>query len=227
MMRPWDLRAHTFLSEVVPKWLAVHGQHDHEELKIHGVPTREVEALRYQQLATPSVAGPDGIALATPSSRRWLVVGGADCDASARQLAELIDAARSNGIEREFVVKWHPQCRQPDDLVGANIEWTSRPLHEIARTVNAALMVGSAAPLDTYLAGVPSCSLSEPSGLSMTPIEEDDFFHLAVDAVDAVRWLASADHRRNAQPPISRYFLLDNRLSRWRTFISDTMSASK
>ncbi|MFM8508628.1 MAG: hypothetical protein ACKOBR_13260, partial [Actinomycetota bacterium] len=31
MMRPWDLRAHTFLSEVAPQCLAVHGQHDHDE----------------------------------------------------------------------------------------------------------------------------------------------------------------------------------------------------
>jgi len=226
MMRPWDLRAHTFLSEVSPRCLAVHGQHDYDELRHYDIPLFEVEALRYQQLdATTTVAGAR-LVPAMSQDRRWLVVGGADCDASAEQLAELLNAASSNDIERRLVVKWHPQCQRPDELVQASIEWSSQPLHELARSVDAALMVGSAAPLDTYLAGIPSCSFAETSGLSMTPIDEDEFFHLAVDGADAVQWLVAADQRRNEHPPVSRYFHLDQRLTRWRALVVDMMSST-
>ncbi|NBY57356.1 MAG: hypothetical protein EBQ57_03335 [Actinobacteria bacterium] len=62
MMRPWDLRAHTFLYEHSPKYLALHGPHDRSELEptIHQAARRskrqpteiiEVEALRYQHLS--------------------------------------------------------------------------------------------------------------------------------------------------------------------------------
>jgi len=225
MMRPWDLRAHTFLSEVPPRCLAVHGQHDHDELHQRGVRLVHVEALRYQQLGDAAEVAGRRAASTTPRDRRWLVVGGADCQASAKQLADLINAATSNGIERKLVVKWHPQCRRPNDLVHPFLEWSNQPLHELARSVDAALMVGSAAPLDTYLAGVPSCSFAEISGLSMTPIEEGDFFHLAIDATDAVHWLAAADSRRNESPPVSRYFNTDERLLRWHALVGDVMTS--
>jgi len=226
MMRPWDLRAHTFLSEVAPQCLAVHGQHDHDELQQRGVALHHVEALRYQQLGDATTDSGEPSALLEPQQRRWLVVGGADCQASAKQLAELLKAMGAVAVERKLVVKWHPQCRRPENLAYPFIEWTNQQLHELTCSVDAALMVGSAAPLDTYLTGLPSCSFAEPSGLSMTPIEQDDFFHLAEDGADAVRWMASVDHRRNESPSVSRFFNLDHQLPRWRTLVGDVLRSA-
>jgi surface carbohydrate biosynthesis protein (TIGR04326 family) len=214
MMRPWDLRAHTFLAEHAPAYLAVHGSHDRAELDRYGSSIVEVEALRYQHLGDRDADGAHNIATTTDGIPVWLVVGGAECAASARELQRFLAAVATSGARRHIVVKWHPQCTAPahDDAFVV----VDRPLREAFRGANAAFMVGSAAPLDAYLAGVPSCSLASPSGLSMTPLDEDDYFHVAADADDAVSWLASAERRRNDNPPVDRYFIVDARLVRWR-----------
>ena len=211
MMRPWDLRAHTFLAEHTPRYLAVHGAHDRAELAGYGSTIVEVEALRYQHLANRDI---DGVRTSPDDVPTWLVVGGADCAASQQELQRFLVAVARRGAGRRIVVKWHPQCTAP--APDAAFVVTDRPLREVFRGANAAFMVGSAAPLDAYLAGIPSCSLASMSGLSTTPVEEDDFFHVAVDADDAVSWLSVADSRRNDDPPVRRYFIVDASLARWR-----------
>ena len=222
MMRPWDLRAHTFISELPLKRLAVHGPHDASELGRLGTGLVEVEALRYQHLGTePSLS--TSSQSRTDDAGEWLVVGGADCESSLRELKKFSDAMRLRNVNRHIVVKWHPQCGQPVEIETELVTLSSEPLKQLCRGASAALMVGRAAPLDTYLAGVPSCSLEIPSGLAMSPIEEDAFHHVAVDADAAVDWMCQAESRSGFVPPIADYFVIDPLLPKWKSLIEDQL----
>lgn len=218
MMRPWDLRAHTFLAEHTPARLAVHGNHDRAELANSGTALVDVEALRYQYLGRHLVGSPHNEAPNRNDERTWLIVGGAECDTSSRELREFLAKVDERTTGRSLVVKWHPQCAEP--VADGRFTISTQPLREAFKEANAVLMVGSAAPLDAYLAGIPSCSFASPSGLSTTPINEDEYFHVATDADDAVRWLMKADARRNERPPVDHYFIIDPGLPRWRAIIN-------
>ena len=222
MMRPWDLRAHTFLAETPPAHLAVHGPHDVDELSGYETKILDVEALRYQQLGRANTRTASASALSA-ESRTWVVVGGAECEVSAGELRELQDAMTRSGVRRRLIAKPHPQCTgQFDGIVGVDTS-TSHSLSELLAGADAAIVVGSAAPLDSYLAGVPTCSFTDESGFAMTPLDEDDFFHCAASGDDAVAWLTAAEQRHNAEPPVPRYFIIDESLPRWLKLIAEML----
>jgi surface carbohydrate biosynthesis protein (TIGR04326 family) len=221
MMRPWDLRARTFLREYPVSQLAVHGRHDHTELEILGTPLVEVEALRYQHLAVPSSRPATRGASDEPT---WLVVGGGDCERSAAELHELLKAMHQSAVERRVVARWHPQCTAPTDVTLGNVRFTTEPLHELVKHADAAFMVGRAGPLDTYLAGVPSCSLRDESGLAMSPIDENPLHHTATDADDAVNWMLAAEQQQGFTASTEDYFVIDEQLPRWMALVKKLMS---
>ena len=225
MMRPWDLRARSFLGEITPEVLAVHGQHDKEELAPLGVPLTDVEALRYQHLGSSSK--PEiGTHAATPlNNRAWLVVGGAECTQSNNELAEFLAAMSRQSVQRSVVVRWHPQCGTPAMQLPDNVVLTTEPLATVAKQVTGALLVGTAAPLDTYLSGVPSCAFVATSGFAMSPIEENAYFHAATTADDAVRWLQTAEMSAGFVPPVADYFIIDSSLQRWGKLLRSLITA--
>lgn len=217
MMRPWDLRARTFLSEYPVQQLAIHGLHDRTELSSLGVSLVDVEALRYQHLASASRQIEDkskGSDTAT-----WLVVGGGDCENSHSELVDVLTAMRQRGVTRHLVARWHPQCTRPVGEAVQGVEFSVERLNDLARRADVALMVGRAAPLDTYLAGIPSCYLLSSSGLEMSPVEENPGHHAANNADDAVSWMMSAEGRKGFIAPIDDYFVVDDALPRWMSLV--------
>jgi surface carbohydrate biosynthesis protein (TIGR04326 family) len=225
MMRPWDLRARSFLGEITPAVLAVHGQHDKEELAPLGVPLIDVEALRYQHLGSSSK--PElSTQPATPlSNRAWLVVGGAECTQSNNELAEFLAAMSRQSVQRSVVVRWHPQCGAPTMQLPNNVVLTTEPLATVVKKVSGALLVGTAAPLDTYLSGVPSCAFVATSGFAMSPIEENAYFHAAANADDAVNWLQTAERSAGFVAPVADYFVIDSSLQRWGKLLRSLLAA--
>jgi len=222
MMRPWDLRAHTFLAETPPAHLVVHGPHDGDELSGYATKTLNVEALRYQHLGRANTRTAP-VPAQSAENRTWLVVGGAERATSDSEFRELRDAMTRSGVRRRLVAKPHPQhTGQFDGIVGVDSP-ASRSLPELLAGADAAIVVGSAAPLDSYLAGVPTCAFTDESGFAMTPVAEDNFFHYASNGDDAVAWLTAAEKRRNAVPPVSRYFIIDESLPRWLQLIGETI----
>jgi len=217
MMRPWDLRARTFLSEYRVEHLAIHGNHDRAELESLGVPLVEVEALRYQHLA--ATKQPANSERKSPDTRTWLIVGGGDCERSNTELREFLTAMRRQGISRHLVARWHPQCVVPTDSSVAGVRFSTEPLHELVRHADAAIMVGLASPLDTYLSGVPSCYLLGEAGLEMDPIEENAGHHAAASADDAVTWMLAAEQHRGFAASVSDFFVVDEQLPRWMSVI--------
>lgn len=223
MMRPWDLRAHTFLSEHDVKQLAVHGRHDRTELAMHDTDLIDVEALRYQHLGDEPPREPRSTA-ATPTERPWLIVGGGDCELSRSELLSFLQSLRRRSVSRHLVARWHPQCRQPggDEFIG--VTFTSSPLRDLAQQVSAAFMVGRAAPLDTYLMGVPSCYLLDESGLSMSPIDDNESHRAAISSDEAVEWMLTAEQQIVPAVDVSDYFTVDAELPRWLALVNRRVS---
>lgn len=219
MMRPWDLRAHTFLSEHRVGQLAVHGRHDRTELAMHDTELVDVEALRYQHLGDELSREPRSTA-GTPLERSWLIVGGGDCELSRYELLAFLRSLRQRGVSRRLVARWHPQCSQPigDEFTG--VRFSSLPLRDLAQNVGAAFMVGRAAPLDTFLMGVPSCYLLDASGLSMSPVDDNELHRAATSSDDAVEWMLVAEQRRGATIDVAAYFTIDARLPRWLALVN-------
>ena len=219
MLRPWDLRARTFVKEYPPHQLAVHGQHDHSELEGLQPSLVMVEALRYGHLGADSPK----MSVSHAGDVKWLVVGGAECERSNRELQAVFAAMQSRHVAPHVVIKWHPQCGKPTVGLPNNARVSNEPLAALISDASIALMVGSAAPLDTYLRGVPSCSLRTPSGFSMTPVEESEHFHTAHDGSDAVTWMLAAQTAPRFTPPVGRYFVLDAELPRWRALLAGVL----
>jgi len=222
MMRPWDLRARTFLSEYPVTQLAIHGRHDRLELEALGTPMIDVEALRYQHLAATNQSGDD--AMRSSGESTWLIVGGGDCERSHAELEALLEVIRRRGVTKRLVARWHPQCAVPKGENVSTVQFTTNPLHELVRHASAAIMVGRAAPLDTYLAGVPSCYLLGDSGLKMSPIDENTGHHAAQSAEDAIDWMLSAEQQRGFVAPVSEYFVIDAQLPRWMSLVKKLIS---
>ena len=220
MMRPWDLRARTFLREVRPRQVAVHGKHDLAELaSVHGSFV-EVEALRYANLAKSSTS----VETTTNSERYWLIVGGAECERSNSELENFLWVHHSLRSTRKLVVKWHPQCGRPTSPLPSNVTLSEESIAQLVNNASVALMVGSAAPLDTYLSGVPSCSMQTPSGFAMSPLEEGEYFHVADDAFAALQWMQSAEGKPMFSAPVGDYFNLDSAYPRWRKFLMEQLT---
>ena len=215
MMRPWDLRARSFLGEIKPEVLAVHGPHDREELAPLGVPLTDVEALRYQHLGPTNAPEIRTRSATSLTNRPWLVVGGAECTQSNNELAEFLAAMTEQSVSRSVLVRWHPQCGTPAMQLPNNVVLTTEPLAKLVKQVSGALLVGTAAPLDTYLSGVPSCAFVATSGFAMSPIEESTYFHTATTGDDAVNWLQTAENSADFVPPVADYFIIDTSLQLW------------
>ena len=224
MMRPWDLRARTFISEAPLSTVAVHGEHDSMELSGLGASLVEVEALRYQHFASRSSSAIPSTDPATsePNSTShpiWLIVGGADCIASRHELTTLVSTMARLGIVRRLLVRWHPQCEIPSELSSDYLMFTSDSLSDLTTRVRGAYMVGSAAPLDTYLSGIPSCSLRSASGLDMSPIAEGPGHHIAETMEELIGWMAKSESMSGFSPPIEHFFIIDPELPRWQSAI--------
>jgi len=219
VMRPWDLRAHTFLSEHRVGRLAVHGRHDRTELAMHDIEMVDVEALRYQHLGGDGTQ-PSRSSADTPSGRTWMIVGGGDCELSHEELLSFLGSMRRRMVARRVVARWHPQCNRPSGREVDGVEFSVAPLHELARQADAAFMVGRAAPLDTYLAGVPSCHLLDESGLAMSPVDDDDSHRAAADSDDAVQWMLAAEQNAGTSTRIDDYFIIDAGLPRWKSVVT-------
>lgn len=232
MMRPWDLRARSFLCELRPSLLAVHGAHDRAELEPLGVPLVVVEALRYAHLAGPATASIEGHASVGVDSgvsneKTWLIIGGAECERSNRELSELVAALHKLDIQRQVLVRWHPQCGKPVVELARSMSLSHQPLVELTRDADVAILVGSAAPLDTYLAGVPTCAFRAPSGYDMSPLVEGDYFMVASDGSDVISWAVVAENRPRSQPDVGEFFVLDSAYPRWRQLLATLPTASR
>ena len=212
IMKPWDMRAHTALREAPPRTLAIHGAHDRAELDVSQTTTESVEALRYKYLATER-----GDRSAAVSHSQVLIVMGADCANSAQHLAMFYDAVKRAGHQWPLVVKPHPQCslsRSENE-----IRITHDSLQSALAESAAVFLCGTAAPLDSYLFGLPTAALADESGYSMNPIEPNDSYFVGDNADAVVMWLESAMQRPHSQPDASEYFDLSPGFAKWSALI--------
>jgi surface carbohydrate biosynthesis protein (TIGR04326 family) len=217
IMKPWDLRAHTALSEAPPQLLAMHGPHDRSELLGVSCKTVDVEALRYEYLANlpepRSAIGP---------TDELLVVLGSDCATSSRQLGELINAIQHRQLRWRIRVKQHPQCQLPPEANGLEIETNS--LGKSLESSSAVFLCGTAAPLDSYLFGLPTAAIQNANEYSMNPLQPDDLFHVGESADDALGWLANASSQRHLRPDAAHYFDLLPGYQKWQRVIDSIIT---
>lgn len=212
IMKPWDTRAHTALRESPPRTLAIHGDHDRAELDLSQTTTEPVEALRYGYLA----AERRGTSTVT-SHHQVLIVMGADCANSAQHLATFCDAVSRASRQWSLVVKPHPQCGL--DRSETQIRITHGSLQDALAECTAVFLCGTAAPLDSYLYGLPTAALTDESGYSMNPLDPDESFFVGDTADAVVAWLETAMQRSYPQPDASHYFDLSPGLSKWGAVI--------
>ena len=211
MMKPWDLRAHTALRECPPREILVHGRHDIEELTRHSVLLTPVEALRYEYLNSVSPKS-----LGVPDSGRILVILGADCERSHSQMTSFCAAVQHRYSTWQLRVRQHPQCDGTKVTEISEIAWSSGSLHDDLAWCTGAFLCGTAAPLDSYLFGVPTVVLADPRGFDVSPLENDDSFYLAPTVEDAMHWLDNAQRLPLRQPEVGRFFNLTPDLPKWK-----------
>lgn len=229
IMKPWDLRAHTALSEAPPQILALHGEHDHSELRrVQGVASQaldasvvSVEALRYAYLAE------------NRTLRRWevnerqlLVVLGSDCEHSHNQFQMIRAEIRRQEKPWRLVVKSHPQCQiavAEDDQVGLAVG----SLQDSFAVSSAVFLCGTAAPLDSYLYGLPTSAIDDGTGYSMNPLESDDMYFVGQTPEEVVAWLADAMEHQHRVPSAQHYFDLSPGLTKWEAIIQSIATQSR
>ena len=224
IMKPWDLRAHTALREVPPRTLALHGEYDRTELQMQTtsnaprVQTVSVEALRYAYLAK------SGRSQSRKSTdRRVLIVMGSDCKNSFNQFLAITDEIRRQSRAWELIVKPHPQC----PLSGATsraLQLVAGSLHESFAESTAVVLCGTAAPLDSYLYGLPTAALVDSTGYSMNPLEPDGSYYVGQTPADVVSWLSSAMGRPHEAPSAQKYFDLSPGFSKWEVLIRSSIA---
>lgn len=212
IMKPWDMRAHTALRETPPQTLAIHGAHDRAELDLSQTTAEPVEALRYNYLA----ANRRG-ASAVTSHHQVLIVMGADCVNSAQQLAMFCDAVNRASYQWSLVVKPHPQCGL--NRSETQIRITHDSLQSTLAESVAVFLCGTAAPLDSYLYGLPTAALADESGYSMNPVEPNDSYFVGDNADAVAIWLETAMQRPHSQPDASKYFDLSPGFAKWNALI--------
>ena len=229
IMKPWDLRAHTALREVPPRILALHGDHDRSELQaVAGIAesnsktlTVPVEALRYGYLAN-STMSQSRVLLEI----QVLVVMGSDCKNSNHQFAAIIDEIRRQGKPWKIQVKTHPQCPSTASI-GPETQVVSGSLHEAFAESSAVFLCGTAAPLDSYLYGLPTAALIDDSGYSMNPLEPDDSYFVGKTPAEVVAWLTSAMVGPRRVPSAERFFDLSPGFAKWEKIIHDALTAHR
>ena len=218
IVKPWDVRALTALTSVKAKQVVVHGAHDEAEIRTTGSTVHVAEALRYQHLAraVTRTGGPDAPVL---------FVGGADCEESSRLFDAIVAANHGLPSPMTLWVKWHPQCAVPTESRD-NVTVVSDSLDATFPRVRGVILGATAAPLDSYLAGVPTCSVIEPGAFSTNPLTADDTYFVASNATEAIAWMAgrSSDSTSTvsptqSRPDIGQWFVIDPELPRWRSLI--------
>lgn len=226
IMKPWDLRAHTALREAPPRTLALHGEHDRTELEMGAGPTSNlaktqtvsVEALRYAYLANTGMSQSR-----VSTERRVLIVMGSDCKHSSNQLLAIINEIRRQGKPWELMVKSHPQCPLTG-VMNREVQLVSGSLHESFARSTAVFLCGTAAPLDSYLYGLPTAALADGTGYSMNPLEPGDSYYVGQTPAVVVRWLSSAMDRPHAVPSAQKFFDLSPGFSKWEKLIRNAIA---
>lgn len=208
IMKPWDVRAHTSLCETPPQHLALHGEHDRRELDPVTASCVSVEALRYGYLRRPR---PNR---AGSARRELLVVLGSDCANSYEQFTELMSEIEQRDRPWSIAVKAHPQCTQVPEW-GNRTRLATGSLGEALQQCEAVFLCGTAAPLDSYLFGLPTAALVEKSGYSMNPLQPDDAYFVGNDVAEVVTWLDSAMQRKFPLPDAAWYFDLSEGFDKW------------
>jgi surface carbohydrate biosynthesis protein (TIGR04326 family) len=220
IMKPWDVRALTALKSVKVENLVVHGAHDETEIRRTGSVAHVAEALRYQHLgrAVTRVTAPDAPVL---------FVGGADCEESTHLFDGIVASNTASASPVTLWVKWHPQCVALTDH-GSNVIVVNDSLEALFPQVRGVILAGTAAPLDSYLAGLPTCSVVTPGAFSTNPLTPDDRYHVATDAAAAIRWMAGNSSTptptagtAHMAPDVGQWFVIDPDLPRWRALIDN------
>ena len=220
IMKPWDLRASTALREAPPRCIALHGSHDRAELDLTTTTAVSVEALRYTYLAQRQVRSQD-----ITNKNQLLIVMGSDCENSRRQYLLLSSELSRQAMSWSIVVKPHPQC----EFVNSS----SMPLRVAMGTLDHAMgdcsavfLCGTAAPLDSYLFGLPTATLKSESGYSMSPLEPNDMYFVGDTPTQVVEWLHLAMNRSHTRPDASYYFDLAPGYQKWESVIRKALSAT-
>lgn len=212
IMKPWDLRAHSSLREAPPQMLALHGAYDRRELEPIAVPCVAVEALRYAYLRSHPEAR-------TRSTRGGLlIVLGSDCENSYLQYEKIMSEITSQAKQWDVAVKTHPQCTKLP-LLSNRVRIATGALSEAFGQCQAVFLCGTAAPLDSYLFGLPTAALSGTSGYSMNPLQPDDMYFVGQNAAEVVTWLDSAMQREFLQPNATQFFDLSEGFEKWMNAI--------
>lgn len=218
IVKPWDVRALTALTSVQAHHVVVHGAHDEAEIRRTGSTVHVAEALRYQHLAR-------AVTRTTDPDAPVLFVGGADCEESSRLLDAIVAANGALPSPMNLWVKWHPQCPVPGGS-RANVTVVSDALDAMFPRVRGVILAATAAPLDSYLAGVPTCSVVAPGAFSTNPLTADDTYFIAANATEAIGWMTSRPSESTSTvsatqsgPDVGRWFVIDPELPRWRALI--------
>ena len=215
IMKPWDMRAHTALREVPPRTLALHGTYDREELEVGDTQTEFVEALRYAYLGEASSHQHRST---NTGEHQLLIVMGSDCANSQQQYVALRQAIARTSKQWRVVVKPHPQCAFVDDG-NFSTHITTGSLQEALSQSDAVFLCGTAAPLDSYLFGLPTAALSDASGYSMNPLEPNEAYFVG-ESVDAVvEWLVAVIGRPPKRPDAAYFFDLAPSCAKWEAVI--------
>lgn len=220
VMKPWDLRAHTALRECATAGVWVHGPHDEAELVRHDVALHRVEALRYQYLGTarkPSFTRAEGGHQRV--GQRILVTLGADCERSQAEMIAFCEAAQRLQPTWMLHVRLHPQCSAAQVPVGNGITTSRGSLSDDLALCTSAFLCGTAAPLDSYLFGLPTVALRMSDGFDMNPLEQDERFAYVNTADEAVQWLATAWQTTGVKPDVATFFDLASELPKWHSFV--------
>jgi len=220
VMKPWDLRAHAALRECAPAGVWVHGPHDEAELVRHGVTLHRVEALRYQYLGAvhnPNFPRAEGEHQRV--GQRILVTLGADCENSQAEMIAFCEAVERMQPSWMLQVRLHPQCPTALVPIGETITKSRRSLSDDLAACTSAFLCGTAAPLDSYLFGLPTVALRTSDGFDMNPLEADERFAYVDSAEEAVQWLATASGSSWANPDVARFFDIASELPRWHSFV--------
>lgn len=218
IIKPWDVRALTALKSVKVLNVVVHGAHDESEIRRTGSVVHVAEALRYQHLAR-------AVTRVTTTDAPLLFVGGADCEESTRLFDAIVASNAASASPVTLWVKRHPQCVALTDH-GSNVIVVNDSLEALFPQVRGVILAGTAAPLDSYLAGLPTCSIVAPGAFSTNPLTPDDRYHVATDAAAAIRWMAGNSltptptaGTAHMAPDKGQWFVIDPDLPRWRALI--------
>ena len=229
IMKPWDLRAHTALRECPPRALALHGEYDRSELQavagsaaeISKVQLVDVEALRYAYLAQMRVRQSR-----VSAEQRVLIVMGSDCNTSSNQFLAITHEIGRQGKRWKVSVKSHPQCPVTGSMSPA-VQLVSGSLHESFAESSAVFLCGTAAPLDSYLYGLPTAALADNSGYSMNPLEPDESYFVGQTPAEVVAWLTSAMERPLSVPSAERFFDLSPGFTKWENAIRNVITSQR